>query len=394
MFIERLMEESMKREFNPLATLAAFLLAATLTVSGHAQSAIEQTYLGAGTVATNVAAVHAYPDVPQSFNPLTASDQELASYGFPTRPDRQADPDHYALWARVVAAAKIHWHGNLTPMNTSERRTQPTTAALELSTAATTTGPAQWSDVNAAGVILNNTLKTYGKGSFNDMWTTITVPVVQNPFDNTEGCTTSDYITATYASFDGGLYYAETPYFYPGELAGVVNYVACGTGQQYHYATVGWGDIFYSTFQVHPGDIFYTELHAFGGCNAGSAFVEDLTTLTYNSYSIANPCQTPQVGKSANWVVDRVCCNGPNPIGVWPLGNTIQISFEGATVLNGNGKAFYPGSQAASTQIMTMTDDNGDQAIELVSQGSGGSQGLHSLSFETTGCAYTGGCVP
>ena len=394
-FIKKFMEESMKREFSSLTAIAVFLLAATLTVSGHAQSAIDQTYLGAGTVSTNIAAVHAYPDPPQGFNPLTATDQELASYGFPTRPDRQASPDHYASWARAMAAAKIRWHGSLTPMNTSEHRRQPTiTPSRELVPAQVSAGPVQWSNVNAAGVILNNTAKTFGKSSFNDIWTTITVPVVQTPFDNTERCTASDYISVSYAGFDGGLYYAETPFFYPGELAGVVEYVACTTGQKYYYATVGWSEIFYAAFPVNPGDVFYTEIHAFGGCNNGSAFVEDLTTLAYNSYSISNPCVMPQVGKTANWVVDRGCCDGPNPIGVWPLANTISISFEGASVLNGNGKAFYPGSQATTTQVLTMTDDGGDQAIELVSQGSGGSQGLHSLSFVTTGCAYTGGCVP
>jgi len=385
----------MKREFSFLTAMTVLLLAATLTVSGHAQSDINQTYLGAATVATNVAGVRAYADPPQGFNPMTATDQELASYGFPTRPDRETSPDHYARWARAMAAAKIRWHGDVTPMHGSQHRTPPTIdASHELLPGQVTAAPVQWSNVNAAGVILNNPAKKFGKSSFDDLWTTITIPVVQTPFDNTEGCTTSDYFSVSYAGFDGGLYYAETPYFYPGELAGVVEYVACATGHKYYYATIGWGDIFYSAFSVNPGDVFYTEVHAFGGCNAGSAFVEDLTTLTYNSYSIANPCLTPQVGKSANFVVDRICCDGPNPIGVWPLANTIEISFEGAAVLNGAGKAFYPGSQATTTQVLTMTDDGGDQAIELVSQGSGGSQGLHSLSFVTTGCAYTGGCVP
>jgi hypothetical protein len=37
--------------------------------------------------------------------------------------------------------------------------------------------------------------------------------------------------------------------------------------------------------------------------------------------------------------------------------------------MNGNGKLFYPGSQAASTEILTMTDDAGDQPIEIVNQG-------------------------
>ena len=80
--------------------------------------------------------------------------------------------------------------------------------------------------------------------------------------------------------------------------------------------------------------------------------------------------------------------------GLSPLANTINISFDGAEVLNLAGKPFYPGSQATTTWVMTMMDDGFDQPIELVSQGSGGSQGLHSLFFETAGCAYTGGCTP
>jgi len=142
---------------------------------------------------------------------------------------------------------------------------------------------------------------------------------------------------------------------------------------------------------MNPGDVFYTEIHAFGGCNSGSAFVEDLTTLQYNSYTTLNPCSLPQTGRYANWIVYRPCCEASGP---WPLANTIGISFEGAEVLNVSGKPFYPGSQAITTQVLTMTDDAGDQKIELVNQGSSGFQGLHSLYFQTTGCAFTGGCTP
>ena len=376
--------------------IPVLLLAAIFAVSAQAQNdAIDQIYLSAGTVTTNIATVHAYPDPPQGFNPLKANDQELASYGFPTRPDQQADPDHYAMWERAMLAAKIRWHGDLTTIKATEHRSAPTAMPnREPESVQPLAGPSQWSNINAAGVILNNTSKKFGKTSFNDIWTSITVPTVQLPFDNTEGCTASDYFSVSYAGFDGGLYFGETPYFYPGEMAGVAEYVICSSGHSYYPAVVGWGDIFNTVFYLNPGDVFYTELHAFGGCNSGTAFVEDLTTLTYNSYTISNPCTTPQVGKSANWVVDRICCDGPAPYGAWPLANTISTSFEGAEVLNGSGKAFYPGSQATTTQVLTMTDDGGDQAIELVSQGSTGSQGLHSLSFVTTGCAYTGGCVP
>jgi hypothetical protein len=383
------------RMSNPcLMAMTILLLNAIFAVCAFAQTdAVDRILLNAGSVPTNVTTVHMYPDPPQGFNPLTATDEELVSYGFPRRPVQQASPDHYALWERAMQAAKIRWHGDLKAMNTSEHPPATMPSNREVPTVPPPTGPSQVSNINAAGVSLNNTAKTFGKGSFDDIWTTITVPTAQLPFDNTSGCAASDYFSVSYAAFDGGVYAGQMQYFYPGEQAGVMEYVICSTGQRGYLAVVGWGDIFSSAFSLNPGDIFYTEVHAFGGCNSGSAFVEDLTTLTYNSYSISNPCLSPQIGKSANWVVDRICCNGPAPSGAWPLSNTISISFEGATVRNGNGASFYPGSQATTTQVLTMTDDGGDQAIELVSQGSAGNQGLHSLSFVTTGCAYTGGCI-
>jgi hypothetical protein len=79
---------------------------------------------------------------------------------------------------------------------------------------------------------------------------------------------------------------------------------------------------------------------------------------------------------------------------VWPLANTGSIFFDGGAVENQSGALFYPGSQAALTQVLTMTDDAGDQAIELTNQGSGtGYEGEHALFFQTTGCAWSGGCT-
>ena len=76
-----------------------------------------------------------------------------------------------------------------------------------------------------------------------------------------------------------------------------------------------------------------------------------------------------------------------------PLANTISIFFDGGAALALNGKTYYPGASSAATVVMTMMDDLDSQNIEIVSQGSGaGSEGQHALMFQTTGCAFTGGC--
>ena len=79
---------------------------------------------------------------------------------------------------------------------------------------------------------------------------------------------------------------------------------------------------------------------------------------------------------------------------MWPLANTIGIFFDGGGVLDGSGEIFYPGSQDTSTQILTMTNDQFNQNIEIVNQGSSGYEGSHALFFYTTGCAFALGCTP
>ncbi|MFY9643858.1 MAG: hypothetical protein WAK29_01690 [Terriglobales bacterium] len=379
-----------------MAMAASVFFGLTAIAMGQSDG-VRAIYLSAGNVPTNLANIHTYAEPPRAFNPLTAADEELATYGFPTRPDKQADPDHYRLWERAMTAAKIHWQGDLKPMSRSQHGMsqagsvpQPVEQAVHPNA-----GPQQWSNINAAGVILNNNLKKWNaKTSFGDIWTLISVPTVQVPFDNTTGCTETYYFDLNYIGIDGYLAAGQSIYFNAGEQAGVQEVVNCSTGTPYYNMLVGWGDLYTTGFALNPGDIFYTELHAFGGCNNGSAFVEDLTTLTYSTYTIQNDCVVPQVGSRANWVVDRLCCDGPSPNGVWPLANTGSIFFDGGAVENQSGALFYPGSQAALTQVLTMTDDVGDQAIELTNQGSGtGYEGEHALFFQTTGCAWSGGCT-
>jgi len=180
---------------------------------------------------------------------------------------------------------------------------------------------------------------------------------------------------------------------YPELAGGVISNTNCTDGTTLYYAFGQWGNTVYP-FELNPGDVFYTEVHASGPGIPGWVFLEDETTLSFGTYTLDPDVQVPLVGKSAQWVVWRPCCDAPTPVGTWPLANNIEVSFNGATVQNDGGKIFYPGSQANSTYVLTMTDDSGTQDIEQVDTGKTGYQGLHSLFFQTTGCAYAGGCTP
>ena len=98
---------------NRLAILMAMgIVLLSICPLANAQSdAVRQTYISAANVPTNIPGVHTYAEPPKGFNPVTATDVELATYGFPPRPDQQADPDDYALWEQAMTETKIRWTG-------------------------------------------------------------------------------------------------------------------------------------------------------------------------------------------------------------------------------------------------------------------------------------------
>jgi hypothetical protein len=118
-------------------------------------------------------------------------------------------------------------------------------------------------------------------------------------------------------------------------------------------------------------------------------YLADYTTGMGQSFSVTT---SDIVGACGNWIVERVCCSGNQPI---PLANAVNIAFGGIEyAVTGTDKLLYAGSQAAMTQVLTMTDDHGDQDIETVRQGSTGVMGVNGLWFTTVNCAYEGGCTP
>src|SRR5580692_6118658 len=91
-------------------------LVLSLATSAVAQSdAARAIYESAASIPTNVAGIRTFPAPPAAFDPLSATDEALASYGFPPRPDKQSDAHGYLLWQRAMMSAKKRWTGDLKP---------------------------------------------------------------------------------------------------------------------------------------------------------------------------------------------------------------------------------------------------------------------------------------
>ena len=82
----------MKFSRDVLIALAALALTGSFTTSVLAQSdAARAIYESAATIPTNIAGIRTFPAPCADFSPLAASDEALAGFGFPSRPDKQND---------------------------------------------------------------------------------------------------------------------------------------------------------------------------------------------------------------------------------------------------------------------------------------------------------------
>jgi hypothetical protein len=390
-----------------LAVTSSLLLSLS-ALAADESDAVRATYISAANVPTNIPGVRTYAEPPKGFNPVMATDKQLATYGFPPRPNQQAEPDHYALWERVMRAANIRWHGELKPLPVSRHETIPAhSSPLPQEVQPQTSGPKQITILDASGVILTNKeTKWSAEDSFSQVGALMSVSVAQAP-SGAPCSSDGPWDEFSLVGIDGFIYLGSSdgyPLMKPGFGSGVLSFGSCASNGPYQpYALygdfrVGEGDV---AFKVNPGDVVFAYAEVLNP-DEGYVFVEDLTLQTYHAATIS---VTPSlVGQNAAWTVSRLVCPGPpfsgcspntGPDGETPLANTANIFFGGALAQNSTGsKSFYPGSQSTSTLIMTMMDDGFNQAIETVNQGTSGYEGLHSLLFTTTGCARVGGCTP
>ena len=96
-------------------TLAAILFLGCQTLVNAQTEAARAIYESSGTVSTNIEGIRTFPAPPANFNALTASDEALAGYGFPPRPDKATDPSGLAKWTKAMSTPTRRWNGQLKP---------------------------------------------------------------------------------------------------------------------------------------------------------------------------------------------------------------------------------------------------------------------------------------
>ncbi len=337
---------------------------------------------------TSVQGVHAFPAPPKNFNPLTATNRELLTYGLPQRPDG-SDEKSLLHWQKSMQALKTH---------AVDVKAQPYSSTSMQSGAAVNSnvdGTVSYTSGNWSGIANVNKDKTWNKKtSFDEVVSFWNVPVPNHPFGNLP-CSEGPWFEVTWNGIDG---------FNNGDVVqgGTADYWdggGCG-GPVQTYGWVEWYPSYSilaiycgsSLCPVNPGDDFEAVTFGAPGTSEQFVFVEDITQQWSGTFGLTYITGPGVVGSSAEYIVERPCCNGSD---LFPLGNYI-FEFMGYNyAYDAAGTLFYPGNTSSSTAIITMLADDGVTDISFpFLYGSSGNAGRYSIMMEDENCAYSGGCTP
>jgi hypothetical protein len=340
-------------------------------------------------IATSVGGVYAFPAPPKGFNPLTASNAQLLTYGLPERPDQAADARGYAVWERSMLALKIH---------ATDVQATPYSSMNAILTGPPTTnvdGTTSQRSNNWSGIANTNKLTKWNAStSFNKVVSFWNTPVPNHPFGSVP-CSEGPWFEVTWNGI-GGFY------SYDSLVQGGTASYWDGGGCKGSVETYGWIEWFpsYSILTVlcsgkpcpvNPGDDFLAISYGAAGTAEQHVFVEDLTQQWSGTFGLTYKSGPGLVGASAEYIVERPGCgNGC----LNALGNYIFEFFNDSFANDGAGTQFYPGSTSSSTYVLTMFADDGSTPISFpFMYGTSGNQGKYSIFIEDENCAYKGGCA-
>jgi hypothetical protein len=307
-------------------------------------------------------AVFRYPSPPAGFKPLTATDEELARYGLPPRPNpfaRSTIP--YATWAHVMAAA--HTHLDPVIQLTGRRHGPAQTVHRAGVRRAGALGSTNW-----AGQALYNPVSGFGPGSYTEILGQWVVSAVQQAIGT---CDNGTDVSATWIGIDGTNGSSDVL------QAGTESDASCsfGTTSGNYYAWFEWypGDEFQVTnFAVYPGAPVFVVVTATSAVT-GSATLVNLQSNQYTTVGISAPSGTQLTGDSAEWIVERPALGNNNKLGNLADYGMIWMSSEIAYIARDVGTDTYdvPGDPGAGrvANSFTMYDENDNPLAGSFPQG-------------------------
>jgi hypothetical protein len=293
----------------------------------------------AASIATDQAiaqAVIAYPAPPADFHPLSASDAELADYGFPPRPDARTAPTAYAHWTKLVSVPRV--------------------ANPQLQQTKIYNGPIRH-------LLTGQSLRNQTVGATATNWSGYAVLVPSGTFTINNSLVISEWVVPraqqAFGVCNGGWDYSSQWEGFDGVTsndvlqAGTEVDACCGncsgaTHANAYYSWIEWypgPEIAVSVPAARPGDLMLSEVWFTISPPFGHAALADYTLQQGQVYAFNPPAGTAFAGDSAEWVVERPFVQG---VGLADLTNYAADQFNSDYAYN-FVNYFVPGESPAGT---------------------------------------------
>ncbi len=288
-----------------------------------------------------------FPAPPAGFDPLQSNDADLAYYGFPSRPDQQQDPNHYAQWHKMVSVPK-QWIP-LQVVRTIVRHSSPkflgTNGKIVNNAATLSYNSLNWSGY--ANLAANGTFASNGA----NVSAQIAVPTV-----SAVSCNNTWEYSSEWVGFDG---------FDSNDVlqAGVGADALCYNKKQYgnYNAWIEWypnNSLAITNLAIHPGDAVDVQVTYNASSSSGTIYFDNYTTGVAGSIGLKMPNGTTYMGNSAEWVLERPEVNGS----LATLPSFVADTFTNAQTQSASRQA-YPSSCSYCTDIYDIDMVNTSNAI-------------------------------
>jgi hypothetical protein len=321
-----------------VSTSLVVVLALAASQAGIAQ---QPKHLQPNEFPTNIAGATTIAAPPEGFDPINASDADLAYHGFPPRPDQDLAPKAYASWVKAMAASKTRIAPRLEQTKVFHGPAQlKNKAAGKVSNSA--------NSYNWSGYVNLNGATSYGSTSFYYLYSDFVVPVARQAFGS---CTGGWDWGSTWVGIDG---------WGSGDVlqSGIEfdAYCSGSTTSAYYSPWYEWypfGEVRITSLPIVPGDDIFVEVWS-TSATQGYAYMVNENTNTSVEVGFTAPAGTKLIGNSAEWVTERPSVSGS----LANLTNYIADPYWDAYAVNFGYTAVDPGS--ASSFGVTMLDNNGN----------------------------------
>ena len=360
----------LSKEFLMGTVLA--LLAGVAAPSAFGAGAVSSA--GVGLIPTTEPDVFAYSNPAPDFDPLSASDQELAVAGFPPRPDPLKAPEAHKHWQKMVTAQQVRIeHPQLERTNIENR---PAANIIERATAApgAPSNTVNSYSSNWSGYAVYGPYGTFSNNNSSTL-TELVVPAVQQAWGV---CNGSWDFSSIWTGFDG---------WGSGDVlqAGIELDAYCALGglvkSTFYSAWYEWypnGSVRISNVPVNPGETMEVEVWYTTSAPNGHAYIINYDRQQSVSLAFSVPNGTVYAGNSVEWVVEAPTVGG----NLATLSNYVVAPSNFNYAYNGR-EYFYPGSVPAGSTSYDITMKPGSVPLSTCLL-----YGVYTLWCEDEGTAY------